>query len=471
MGWRPRHGRHPRARNAWRLWRARRVAAGEVDDDFARESLIAPRARRLRTALRDAPADKATGDEGAIPAVRLPSLKLGRKEAVVALLLLAGLLSWLLDPALPGAVLASLLGTPTFAQDAPVATSGPLAPYDGWRIAYAGEDGRLYVITQDGFITLVGPQLPGLLPGGAFVASASPDGHHIAYASSASGINLIDLTGALAKPVVHAFPTVGTPLYWSPDSTRIALTTATGQIAILNTIGDRLSVLPAHDTPASLLQLGEVKLLGWIDSAHLLVATLDPRQGVARLSVVATSTGVARTLATLPIGAALPGFALSPDGGKILAYANSHAGAPSAAWLIDTATGSVQAQPGIAQGLDGPVVAAVWNGNSDTLVAATLFEPSPLQSTSEPPIVHTWTLDTSEDYDALQHDYGIPLGWTPENGPLIYGIWSAAEGGTDSYVLLRAYTLTYRGVVAIVSISRLVGAAGNLTFIGFVRTR
>src|SRR5579884_3521138 len=83
------------------------LPADEADDDFAREPLVARRPRRPASVWGDAALDTVvTAHTADVPVLRLPPVRLGRNEATIALLLLAGVLGLLLNPSLPGAVLA-----------------------------------------------------------------------------------------------------------------------------------------------------------------------------------------------------------------------------------------------------------------------------------------------------------------------------------------------------------------------------
>ncbi|HEX8727178.1 MAG TPA: hypothetical protein VF739_01060, partial [Ktedonobacterales bacterium] len=103
----------------------------------------------------------------------------------------------------------------------------PLPAFSDWRAAYLGSDGRLHAVTLDGKSDLAGPVLPGVVTTGLQLASAgaSPDGHLLAYVDSGPsdiGLTLFDVTAQGNADHEQRAGAIYT-MYWSPDSTRVAL--------------------------------------------------------------------------------------------------------------------------------------------------------------------------------------------------------------------------------------------------------
>lgn len=438
---------------------------GDFDDGFERSALSPAGAHARHIGSRQLAARAQTfGD-------LLPTGGGGRLAGAIALVVLAGLLVGVIYPALPANVLTSLAQmTAASAPEFNSTFTAPFTAFDGWRIAYAGDNGRLYVAAPDGSSTLAGPALPNLrLAGDSSPAATSPDGHRIAYVTRTSGLTIVDVTGAPAKPHVIQVPAAGTDFFWSPDGTRVATTTVEGAIATIDARSGRLSVVPGTLAPASLRDLGGVTLVGWSDASHLVVARRELATGNTALDMRDAQTGLSHPLAALPALGSFLRFALAPDGSKILAYGSASVAEGStrspAVWVIDCTTGSVRSLPGVEHSLDSPLVAAVWDADLTTLVAATRVA---LPASASGAVMHDWILYTEGDFAVSQKNLGVPLGWMAGTGTVIFGAWDPSAGGAQSYGLLRALTYTLRGAT---TLRQIYGASGNLLFLGFVRTR
>lgn len=445
------------------------------DDDFERSTL--PLATTF-PARQHISGNRAGAWVQSLAALLAPA-RFGRLAGGIALVLLIGLLAGLLNPVWLGALVAGMLAaTSSPATTDPMLVAGPLAAFDGWRIAYVGDDGRLYVVTSDGRTTLAGPQLPDLLSsGGSPMASASPDGHRIAYATRTSGLAIMDLTGAPAKPIPLPVPAAGTDFSWSPDGSRLAMTRVDGSLATVDAATGHLAPVAAPAIPASLADLGGQSLIGWRDATHLLVARREWASATTRVELVDVQTGRTRPLAALSLPGPAPRFALSSDGAKLLAYSPIMGSPPAsdpsqvsldgiaAIWVVDCANGSARQLTEAAHALDGPPGAAVWNGDDSSLYVATRFAPSSRSTQSA--TYHVWILSTAGDYALKQSFFGMPLEWMPGAGTLVFGIRDPAAPGMTRFDRLWALTYTLRGPTT----HRLInGATEHLSFLGFMRT-
>jgi hypothetical protein len=404
----------------------------------------------------------------------------GRIAGVAALCLLAGILALLLDPSLPSTLLTA--STPRLADDT-WQVDGPLTAFHDWRVAYAGAGGRLYVVSPDGLTTLFGPSLPPVLrrttdpvlDGGLdAAASASPDGHWVACLTHDASLVLLHLSATPPSVRFLRIPPDATAVYWSPDSTRLALARRSGAIGIVTVAGMRVSPLATGLAGAGVAELGEAAVVGWLDAGRLLVARRDLGSGTAALVAVSVATGTEQRLASIPLaGAMLPRFSLSPARKQILAFGDGGtSGVRASLTLIDATTGRTRPLLAIERTLDGPFTMAIWNGETPTLLALThVFDPVHPAD----PALHTWTLDLADDSAARAHGYGTPLGWVPDGGWLIYASVivqdsPTAPAGPDAASIfeLRSWSLSPRNGRAY--INPITAATQRITFLGFVRT-
>jgi len=455
------------------------------DDGFERSAIVSSGAREggtvsdvgawptlpMRPALPALPAMPAWMQTvGSALSTVLAHPRLGRAAGGATLCLFAGLLATLLIPTLPSTLFAVLVGpsAPAF-DEAPRRVRGPLTAFPDWRPAYVGEDSRLYVVTSDGRTTLAGPALPDLLHDGAYAATASisPDGHQIAYTTRASGLVLIDLSAVPSSPrVLHLSPS-GTDLHWSPDGALLAMRTGEGAVAIVRVKGDRGVLVVRRLGLAHYSELDHGAILGWSDTAHLLIARRELTAAAVQLDVVSVISGAVRSIATLPIaGAAITRFSLSPDGTQILVWSSgSDIHARSSVAVIDTSTGERRPLPAIQRSLEGPIFATVWNPDGQTLTTATgAFDPSHPENIS----MQAWQLNAQADTAVHQPNLGIPLGWTPDSGSLIFGRMLTYSGAAMPKLQLRSWSLSARTGRPLPNL--IAQATQSLPFLGFVRT-
>jgi hypothetical protein len=379
------------------------------------------------------------------------------------------LLATLANPDLPSTLMANLVGraAPTLGGGLRE-VDGPLIAFRDWRPAYVDDDDRLYVVTPDGQTTLAGPVLTGLVHDGASGAAArvSRDGRHIVYATRTSGLALLDLS---AQPAVRDAPVVAANLdfHWSPDGRILALTSAHSAVTLVEPASGRVASVPGMGALGDLATLGAIELLGWRDATHLIVAVRELTAPAVRLELVSALTGATNTLARLPVeGAVMPQFSLSPDAAQILEWIEDPDGmAAPALFVIDASTGVRRPLPSIQRKLDGPLAAVIWNQDGTSLTAATgVFDPVHPERNS----LDLWWLDTKEDFAAGQRDLGLPLGWAPNSGSLVFERVLSSAGPSGHLLELRARSLSGRTGNPVVR--SLAESANSLAFLGFVRT-
>jgi hypothetical protein len=79
-----------------------------------------------------------------------------------------------------------------------------------------------------------------------------------------------------------------------------------------------------------------------------------------------------------------------------------------------------------------------------------------------------WWLDSMQDFAAGQRDLGLPLGWAPNSGSLVFERVLSSAGASGHLLQLRLRSLSGRTGNPVVR--SLAESANSLAFLGFVRT-
>jgi Tol biopolymer transport system component len=339
--------------------------------------------------------------------------------------------------------------------------AGALPHFSDWRAVYMGPDGRAHIVTFDGKTDLAGPALPDLTSYGLNVTGAGvgPDGKLLAY--GADYLNLVDLTGQTPPRSVSVYGGVN-DLIWSPDGSKLYSYVGGGQFSYVSVPSGQAT----NVTPGSGIA-GEV---GWIDNTHLAAVSYqgasfatdgngDQIPTSATLDSVDIATDQVRTIATIQGGGPTTfQFVVSPDGTQVLYFDATFRGLPFTpqAALINLATGNVTPLPTIAEATGTDFIRVAWRPGSDTLAVSS--------SLSGP--MKTWLIDVRSDTATQIVPTGFPVGWAPDNGPLVL------SSGWQSGIGLGPYTL--HAVTCATGSPRcsstiLTEQSMNFTFLGFAR--
>lgn len=356
---------------------------------------------------------------------------------------------------------------PALASPTAITQSGDgLPPFSDWRAAYLDGDGRVHAVTLDGKTDVMGPLLSGLTSPslGFWSAGISPNGRFVAYAPPS--LRVVDLTGQHTN-IVHVGG-LAYAMFWSFDSSQLALDEGDGMLAIFNTPNGMTNVI--QNIPPKTVST----LLGWIDSTHLAVTDL---QGVTlatapngqdqyatsiALAALDITTGHVQMIATIRSpGLGNWAFTLSPDGHKILFSNRQLRDYPYTPLVdeIDTATGAITPLSGIEQATGSGFTSVAWQPGTDRVAVSTGF------------IVNSdlknWLLDLGHDQEQSLPNTGFVAGWAPESSTLVLTTGQQIENGTGPFTL-TALALDANGQVA--SSTTLTQTAMTFPFIGFVRT-
>ena len=395
------------------------------------------------------------------PEHRYTLVKARRGASIVAALCLVVLLLVGCAPSLTTAARATPLPTTT------ASPSGLLPTFREWRVAYYGEDSRLHVVTLDGKIDLPGAVLPMLGSTGprlATVAGASPDGHSIAY-DGRGGLTIIHLTATDPAKVVLQNPQAsGFDLTWSPDSSKLAYSTA-GSLVLADASTVAITPIPGwqNTVPSG--------IAGWLDNQRLLVTQFSgsaPRSFV--LTAVEVATGAAHTIATIPLTPNTGAYAtLSPDRKQALVSNDPATGNnpdhPSLIEVVNTTTGQVRPLPGIVKAVGFLLYPVAWKAG--TQLAAVMPEPPEDPFDVASPQNQSWLLDFAHDTATKLTTGQFCLGWVPGAGTLILSPSYRADANDQQAHPLSAAQLvgnTLRPPVNLTTTAKIV------PFLGFVRT-
>lgn len=341
-------------------------------------------------------------------------------------------------------------------------SSSALPHFSDWRAVYLAPDGRAHIVSLDGKSDLAGPALPDLTSNGLVVSSAGvgPNGKLLAYGATA--LDLVDLTGRTPPRTVSVYGGVNN-LIWSPDGTKLYSYLGGGQFSLVSLpTGQATNVTPGQGV------VGEV---GWIDTTHLAAVSDQGASFVTdssgdrfatstELASVDVTTDQVRTIATFQgVGPTAFDFAVSPSGTQALYFDAPFRAFPFTPQvaLVNLTTGNVTPLPTIAQTTGASFSAIAWRPGTDTLAVSTGF--------TENGDLKTWLIDVGADTASKIAPTGYPLGWAPDNGPLIL------SSGWQSSIGLGPYTLSAVTCASGVQCSgaTLTEHAMTFAFLGFVR--
>ncbi|HET9111313.1 MAG TPA: hypothetical protein VFN78_10850 [Ktedonobacterales bacterium] len=341
-------------------------------------------------------------------------------------------------------------------------SSRVLPHFSDWRAAYLAPDGRAHVVSLDGKTDLTGPLLPDLTSFGMNAANASvgPDGKTLAYA--APTLDVVDLTGQ-TSPYSPQVQGAFNDIMWSPDQSKLYSYSGGGQYSYLTlSTGQMTNVAPGQGI------VGEV---GWIDNTHLAAVSYqgvsyatdaggDSLPTSAKLDTIDITTNQARTITTIQGGGPTTfQFVISPDGSRALYYDarfRDAAFTPQVA-VIDLATGAVTSLPTIAQATGADFSRIAWRPGSNTIAVSS--------TTATTGDIKTWLLDVAADTATAIAPTGFPVGWAPNNGPLVLSSGWQSEIGQGLYTL----TAVTCDSGAQCSGATLTEHAMTFIFLGFVR--
>lgn len=310
-------------------------------------------------------------------------------------------------------------------------TPGILPHFSDWRAAYLGPDGHAHVVTLDGKTNLIGAPLPDLSSNGLNISSAGigADGKTFAYAPTS--LNLVDITGQTPPRAINVYGGVYN-IVWSPDSSKMYSWSGPDSIMYVTLAdGKATTVTPGHGIR------GEV---GWIDNTHLAAVSyanyLTDNHGnqnatTATLDSFDITTNQVRVIATIHDGSGVIfNFIISPDGSQALYYNdpdNQFEGGPftPTVALINLASGHITWLSRITAATGGQFSGLAWRPGSDTIAVS-----------NGGSIVKTWLLDVAADTATQIPPTGNPVGWAPDNGPLVL------SSGWQTGIGLGQYTLT-----------------------------
>jgi hypothetical protein len=359
----------------------------------------------------------------------------------------------------PASLQGHSISTPTRSQSTST-PAGTLPHFSDWRAVYLGPDGKAHIVTLDGKVDLAGPALPDLTSNGLHVAGAGvgPDGKLLTY--GADYLNLIDLTGRTPPRSLPVYG--GGDLIWSPDGSKLYSYVGGGQFSYVSVpSGQATNVAPGS---------GIADEVGWIDNTHLAAVSYqgagfvtdgygDTLPTSAKLDSFDIIADQSRTIATIQGGGPTTfQFVVSPDGTQVLYFDATFRDLPFTPQvaLINLATGNVTPLPTIAEATGADFSRVAWRPGSDTLAVSS--------SLSGP--MKTWLIDVGSDTATHIVPTGFPVGWSPDNGPLVLSSdWQSAIGlGPYS---LHAVTCTTGSPQC--SSTTLTGQAMTFAFLGFVR--
>jgi hypothetical protein len=338
--------------------------------------------------------------------------------------------------------------------------AGALPHFSDWRAVYMGPDGRAHIVTLDGKIDLAGPVLPDLTSYGLNVTNAGvePDGKLLAY--GADNLNLVDLTGRTPPRSLPVYG--GGDLIWSPDGSKLYSYVGGGQFSFVSVpSGQATNVAPGSDIADE---------VGWIDNTHLAAVSYQGASFVtdgygdtlptsAKLDSFDITTDKSRTIATIQGGGPTTfQFIVSPDGTQALYFDATFRDLPFTPQvaLISLATGTVTPLPTIAEATGADFSRVEWRPGTDTLaVSSSLTGP-----------MKTWLIDVGADTVTHIVPTGFPVGWVPDNGPLVLSSGWQSGIGQGPYTL-RAVTCTGG---ARCNSTTLTEQAMTFTFLGFMRS-
>jgi hypothetical protein len=341
----------------------------------------------------------------------------------------------------------------------PAASPQLLPHFSDWRVAYLGLDGVVHAVTLDGKTDVKGPALPDLTMTGLNVNSAGvgPDGKLLAY--GADYLNLVDLTGQTPPRSLPGYG--GGRLLWSPDGSELYAYYGGGDFAYIS--------LPSGQATNVSPEPNAADEVGWIDNTHLAAVSYqgasygsdgmgDTVPTSATLVSLDITTKQVRSIATMQgSGPAVHQFVISPDRTQALYFDGSFRSAPFTpqAALINLATGGVTPLPAIAATLSASPGLVVWRPGTNTLAVVSSVTGSQ----------KTWLVDVGRDSATPVAATGYPMGWVPDNGPLVL---SSAYG---SSIGQGPYTLTALSCTSGTqcSTTMLTDQAMTFAFLGFIR--
>ena len=341
------------------------------------------------------------------------------------------------------------------------ATPGALPQFSDWRAAYLAPDGHAHIVTLDGKTDLVGPFLPDLTSNGLSVTSAGvgPDGKTLAYA--APELDLVDLTGQ-APPSSVQVHSAFNGILWSPDQKKLYSYVGGGQFYYLTlATGQATTVTPGPDVT------GEE---GWIDNTHIAAVSYqgasygtdgegDKIPTSAKLVSINITSDQTRAIATIDGGKpTVFQFVTSPDGAQALYYDSQFRDltfTPKVG-VINLATGLVTPLPTIAQATGAGFSMISWRPGTNTIAVSTGY--------TENGDLRTWLLDVKADTATSIGSLGHPMGWAPNNGPLVVSSGWQSETGLGPYTL-TAVTCANGAPCSTATLTR---NAMTFAFLGFV---
>ncbi len=152
-------------------------------------------------------------------------------------------------------------------------------------------------------------------------------------------------------------------------------------------------------------------------------------------------------------------FVISPDGRQALYFDASFQDTPFTpqAALINLATGKVAPLPAIAETLSASLGPVVWRPGTDTLAVASGYT-----ANGNP---KTWLINVGADTATPIASAGYPMGWAPDNGPLVLSSVYGSSVGQGPYTL-SAVTCTS---TLQCSSTTLTERAMTFDFLGFMR--
>lgn len=379
------------------------------------------------------------------------------------------------------AISAPIHPTPTLSVPTPTAIPTAFPPFHDWRAAYVSQNGFFHAVSLDGKTDSVGSIYPGFMNGVGLVfsAGASPNGRYIAYLNNQLVVS--DLyTKTSPSNATHTGDIYIAPLFWSPDSLRLAIgpdqgsndpnTIATTHVVVISPLTiPNTPPIPGTKTP---VDGPYIYPEGWIDNQTLLMYTnivqsQNPFTTTAIVEAVDATTGATRVLATFPHGEQSNFvFALAPDGKEVFLYnfqAHDEPFTPIAD-VIDTTTGAVHPLSSVTalENKEGYwITAAAWRPGTQTL-AITIGAVDPDVPTAADFLVDT----TTGTYVAIPSKDFVGE-WSPDGSTLV--LTSDTNGNTTGGgpFTLTAVTFPPSGPP---QLTMLTHNSMFFSFLGFIRS-
>jgi Tol biopolymer transport system component len=338
---------------------------------------------------------------------------------------------------------------------------GVLPHFSDWRAVYLAPDGRTHIVTLDGKSDLSGPALPDLTSSGLIISSAGvgPDGKLLAYGTG--DLDLVDLTGHTPPRSVTVSSGVN-GLVWSPDGSKLYSYGGGGQFAYISLpSGHATNVTPGQ---------GIADEVGWIDNTHLAATSFQGASYVTdsegdsiptsvTLDAVDLATDQVSAIATVQSNGPTFNFVVSPDGTQALYFNETFRDAPFTpqAAVINLSTGTVTPLPTIAETTGADFSAVAWRPGTQTLAVSTSY--------IENGNLKTWLIDVGADTATQIASTGYPVGWAPDNGPLVLSSGWQSKIGQGPYTLSA---VTCAGATQCSGSATLTEKAMTFAFLGFM---